>query len=54
VADLGLTLGQTFEVIERTAGPPSWGVALDDGRQFAVPHESADLVLVQIVQAREG
>jgi ABC-type Mn2+/Zn2+ transport system permease subunit/Mn-dependent DtxR family transcriptional regulator len=54
VADLGLTLGQTFEVIERTAEPPSWGVALDDGRQFAVPHESADLVLVQIVRRAKG
>ncbi len=53
VAGLGLTLGQTFDVIERAADPPLWTVSLDDGRQFTVPHEIADLVLVQIVQARE-
>jgi Mn-dependent DtxR family transcriptional regulator len=51
VAGLGLTLGQTFDVIERSAEPPSWTVTLDDGRQFPVPHDLADLVLVQIVSA---
>jgi len=52
VAALGLTLGQTFEVIEHQSAPPLWTVTLDDGRQCAVPHELADLVLVQIVEPR--
>ena len=51
VAALGLTLGQTIEVIQRDAASPSWTVTLDDGRQCDVPHELADLVLVQIVES---
>ncbi len=51
VAALGLTLGQDLEVIRRDAEPPSWTVALGDGRQCAVPHDLADLVLVQLEQS---
>lgn len=51
VAALGLTLGQIVEVLQHDAARPSWTVALDDGRQCVVPHELADLVLVQIVES---
>jgi Mn-dependent DtxR family transcriptional regulator len=47
VAGLGLTLGQDLEVIRRDAEPISWTVALTDGRRCDVPHDLADLVLVQ-------
>jgi ABC-type Mn2+/Zn2+ transport system permease subunit/Mn-dependent DtxR family transcriptional regulator len=48
VAALGLTLGQDLEVVRRDPQPLSWTVALADGRQCDVPHELADLVLVQL------
>ncbi|MGE5192012.1 MAG: metal ABC transporter permease [Deltaproteobacteria bacterium] len=51
VAALGLTLGQDLEVIRRDAEPPSWTVALADGRHCDVPHDLADLVLVQLEQS---
>jgi manganese/zinc/iron transport system permease protein len=49
VAALGLMLGQNVEVIRRDAEPLSWTVALGDGRQCDVPHELADVVLVQLL-----
>jgi ABC-type Mn2+/Zn2+ transport system permease subunit/Mn-dependent DtxR family transcriptional regulator len=51
VAALGLTLGQDLEVIRRDAEPPSWTVALAHGRHCDVPHDLADLVLVQLRQS---
>ena len=51
VADLGLTLGQTFEVIEHQSAHSV--MDRHSGRRPAmqpVPHELADLVLVQIVE----
>jgi ABC-type Mn2+/Zn2+ transport system permease subunit/Mn-dependent DtxR family transcriptional regulator len=48
VAGLGLTLGQDLEVVRRDPAPLSWTVALPDGRQCDVPHDLADLVLVQL------
>jgi ABC-type Mn2+/Zn2+ transport system permease subunit/Mn-dependent DtxR family transcriptional regulator len=51
VAALGLTLGQDLEVIRRDAEPLSWTVALGDDRQCSVPHDLADLVLVQLEQS---
>jgi ABC-type Mn2+/Zn2+ transport system permease subunit/Mn-dependent DtxR family transcriptional regulator len=51
VAALGLTLGQEFEVIRRDTAPLSWTVALGADRQCTVPHDLADLVLVQLKQS---
>jgi ABC-type Mn2+/Zn2+ transport system permease subunit/Mn-dependent DtxR family transcriptional regulator len=51
VAALGLTLGQKLEVVCRDTEPLAWTVSLGDDRQCTVPHDLADLVLVQLEQS---
>lgn len=47
VAELGLTLGQTFVVVSQAPAVPSWTVAFENGRHCEIPHRLADIVLVQ-------
>jgi len=54
VVELGLTLGQELTVIERSAEPPSWRLALAGGEFRDVSHRLADVVLVQLSTARES
>ncbi len=47
VAELGLTLGQAIEVVKHDPAIPSWTIQFGAGEQREIPHELADLVLVQ-------
>ena len=48
VAELGLTLGQAIEVVKHDPAIPSWTIQYGTGEPREVPHELADLVLVQL------
>ena len=54
VAALGLTLGQTIEVVGRGADGPSWTLDFGDGRARDVRHDLADLVLVKLEPRKNG
>jgi Mn-dependent DtxR family transcriptional regulator len=51
VAELGLTLGQAIEVVKHDPAIPSWTIEYGAGEAREVPHELADLVLVQLESA---
>jgi DtxR family Mn-dependent transcriptional regulator len=48
VAELGLTLGQSIEVVTHDPAIPSWTIQYGAGEVREVSHELADLVLVQL------
>lgn len=54
VAALGLTLGQFIDVVQHNPKVPSWKIDFGDGRSCDVPHDLADLVLVQLVPPDVG